>query len=203
MDYATSSDVATFMGAALSTNYTNAVVLALSAASRAVDAFCGRDFETGINTASTMQVEVRSLWRAETPRDFYSTAGLVVALDNDGDGVAETTVASTGYQLYPLNGYLSGVGTVPFHEIRLTDQYFPCGNVRPVLHVTALWGWATIPDPVKRATVQIAAQKLKDPETPFGVAGFDQFGAVRVRMDPRIAEALQPYKRPGNAVMVA
>lgn len=203
MDYATTSDVATFIGTSLGTVNLGNAALALSAASRAVDAFCQRDFETGINTASTMQVEVRSLWRARPDRDFHTTTGLVIAVDNDGDGVAETTIASTGYQLYPLNGFVPGIGTSSYYEIRLTDTTFVQCNVRPVLHVTAKWGWAAVPDVVKRATVMLAAAALQDPTTPFGVAGFDQFGAVRIRVDPRVERMLQPFVRPGNGVLVA
>jgi len=49
----------------------------------------------------------------------------------------------------------------------------------------------------------LTAEMLKDPETPFGVAGFDQFGAVRIRANTRVQQALQPYVRPGNGVLVA
>ena len=204
MDYITSSDLGTYAGATLGTVNLGNAALAIAAASRSVDEFCGRDFETGILTASTMQVEVRSLWRAETPRDFYSTAGLVVALDNDGDGTAETTLTTADYQLYPLNGYVVGVGTSSYYQIRLTSQAFQqCYNVRPVLHVTALWGWSAVPDVIKRATAMLALEMLKDPETPFGVIGVDNVGIMRLRANPRVANILQPFVRPSRAAMVA
>ena len=49
--------------------------------------------------------------------------------------------------------------------------------------------------------VRVPVLDLRDT---FGVAGFDQFGAVRLRpTDPRVAATLQPYQRPGSGVLVA
>lgn len=204
MDYADAAALATYMGVTLSGAYTASAPLALTAASRAVDAYTGRDFSS-TNTASTMSFEVRSLYRAFT-RDFASTDSLVVQLDNSGDGTPETTLTTADYQLYPLNQYVGGIGDgVAYSEIHVINRLYQqwCGNRRrPLLYVTAKWGWAAVPDVIKRSTCMLAAEMLKDPETPWGVAGFDQAGVVRVRSNPRVAAALQPFVRAEQAVMV-
>lgn len=200
-DYALSTDIQTYVGTTLSSASLGNAVLALTAASRAVDSFTGRDFTPSGNTATTMSFAVRSLYRGFV-RDFSTTADLVVALDEDEDGTAETTLTAADYQLYPLNAYIPGVGTASYTEVRLVGRDFTQCNRRPTLHVTAKWGWTAVPDVIKRATVMLAAEMLKDPETPYGVVGFDNVGVIRLRANPRVAMMLQPYVRPEQAVMV-
>lgn len=200
-DYADSTALATYMGVTLSTAYTNAAPLALTAASRAVDAYTGRDFSAP-TTASTMQFEVRSLYRA-----FIRDASTIntISLDTSGDGTPDITLTTADYTLFPLNQYINGIsGLAAYTEIRLHSRFFPDAPwfiPRPPLYVNAVWGWAAIPDVIKRATMMLAAEMLKDPETPWGVAGFDQAGVVRVRSNPRVAAALQPFIRNEQAVM--
>lgn len=207
-DYATATELGTYLGAALGAANAGNAALVLTAASRAVDSFTGRDF-SNTTTASTMSFEVRSLYRAFT-RDFASTTDLVVALDNSGDGTPDTTLTTADYQLYPLNQYVNGIGDgVAYSEIRLVSVYYQqwYGGLyrgrRPLLYVTAKWGWAAVPDVIKRATLMLAADMLQDPTTPFGVFGLDQLGAIRVRNNGRVAAALQPFVRAEQAVMVA
>lgn len=164
---------------------------ALNAASRAVDDFCGRVFTTDTAaTARQFQPHSGSLCLVD---DFYTTSGLVVKTDDDDDGTFETTWAAADYLLQPLNGR-RGAQTWPYTEIHtLIPRSFP-RTAHPAVEVTAKWGWTTPPEPVKYATRLLAMAAWKRKDAPFGVAGFDTFGVVRVRDDPDVARALGPYR---------
>jgi hypothetical protein len=60
---------------------------------------------------------------------------------------------------------------------------------------TARWGWTAVPAPVKEATLALAEETFKMKDAPFGVAGMGEFGAIRVRANPRIVTMLSPYVR--------
>jgi hypothetical protein len=62
--------------------------------------------------------------------------------------------------------------------------------------VTAKWGWLAVPDAVQQATLFLANQYYKTArEAPLGVAGFGDFGAVRVRAMPQVENLLQPLRK--------
>ena len=61
--------------------------------------------------------------------------------------------------------------------------------------ITGTWGWPAVPAMVKQACRIQVARIMKRQESPLGVAGFGEFGVVRVsRLDPDIDAMLQPYK---------
>ncbi|PXY21126.1 hypothetical protein [Prauserella muralis] len=127
--------------------------------------------------------------------DFHTTAGLVIATDEDDDGVAETTWSASDYQLEPLNGVVEGQPGWPFWTIRAVgDKRFPLAR-RATVHVTAQWGWAAVPPRVVQACKILAAETLKLRDAPLGVAGFGDFGVVRVRDNPKAANKLAPLVR--------
>jgi hypothetical protein len=166
-------------------------------------------------TTEVNRITNRVFWRSEeaTPRlytpesylrckvhDFYTTDGLVIETDPSGTGNFSQTWASTDYELSPLNGVVDGMDGWPWWRIRATGNFwFPNllwpstrrGNVR----VTAKWGWESVPFPVKRATLIIAAENWKLSDAPLGVAGFNQFGVVRVRQNSAAMSKLAKFIR--------
>ena len=172
---------------------------ALASASREIEAYCRRQF----NDAGTVSARVFSPLSGSLVRvdDLHTADGLVVATDEDGDGVYETTWSSTDYQLEPLDGVVDGVPGWPYSRIRAAGyRCFPTSR-RPSVQVTARWGWSAVPAPVKEACLLIAAEAFKLKDAPFGVAGFGEFGPVRVRMNTRAQTLLAPYRR--DPVLVA
>lgn len=166
---------------------------AIKAASRQIDKLCRRRFYADATATP------RSFWRDSTIHtyvdEFWTTAGLVIATDQDDDAVFETTWAAADYQLEPLNGVVDGESGWPFSLIRAVEaRTFPIGK-RPSVQVTAKWGWAAIPDDIREATLLSAAELFKLKDAPFGVAGFGEFGAVRIRANPIVLRAISPYKR--------
>lgn len=167
---------------------------ALDSASRGIDDHCQRQFnDSGAATARVYTPE-NACWVIVD--DFSTTTGLVIKTDEGDDGVYEQTWSAADYYLSPANGVVRGRPGFPYWEIRstLTSRYFPTWR-RPSVEVTARWGWAAVPEPVKQACLVLAAEAFKLKDAPFGVAGFGEFGAVRVRENPMAARMLQPYER--------
>lgn len=173
---------------------------ALASASRGITKFCGRQFNKETSaTARTYRPTHAGLAMVD---DFHTTTGLVIATADD-DGVFDTTWTSADYELEPLNGVRDGESGWPFWKIRVVDSSALSFQLhsRATLQVTAQWGWAAVPAPVKQACLILAAETFKLKDAPFGVAGFGDFGAVRVRDNPMAKAKLIPYRR--NAVLVA
>ena len=165
---------------------------ALAAASRGVTDFCKRQFNK--ETVASPRLYRPTGSGLVMVDDFHTTTGLVVQSDD-----LTTTWTATDYQLEPLNGVRNGEPGWPFWKIRADGSlsFTSWGTVQ----VTAQWGWAAIPAPVTQACKILAAENFKLKDAPFGVAGFDGFGAVRVRDNPMAKAKLVPYRR--NAVLVA
>ena len=175
--------------------------VAIAAASRQIDAHCGRFFwrEAGTHTREFYANEHR---RCEVD-DISTVTGLVVQVDDDDDGVFETTLTlSTDFILRPLNA-LDRVPVWPYDEIVLVDAIngnFPMSQSgRPGVRVTARFGWAEVPDDVKKACLVQSAMLFKSADAVFGVTEFANAGAaLRVgrTINPIAAALLEPYCKP-------
>lgn len=198
--YATTAELKTRIGESSAT-FDTVLGEALSTASRWIEKYCGRQFNAaGSATARVYYPQSRLV---ATVEDISTTTGLVIKTDDGNDGTYETTWASTDYQLEPLNGVVDGETGWPYYRIRAVGSYeFPCSRADELapLQVTANWGWSAVPAAVKEACLMLAEETYKLREAPFGVAGYGQYGAIRVRMNPRATDLLGPYRH--NPVMV-
>ena len=166
---------------------------ALSVASRGIERFTGRQFNKA--TTATARVYYPLSAYAVDVDDFHTITDLVIATDPGGYGTFGTLVAAANYELAPLNGIVGGESGWPYSKVCAINTYFPVNTGRASVQVTAQWGWATVPAPVKEACLVLAAEVFKLGDAPFGVAGFGEFGAVRIRQNPKAAEWLTPYRR--------
>jgi len=168
----------------------------LRAASVTINDFCERRFfKDNTATARTYYPVDR---RSALVDDFHTTTGLVIKTDLGDDGTYETTWVSTDYQLEPLGGIVRGMTGWPFWRIRAVEsELFPLTGHRAPLEVTAKWGWAAIPDPIREACLLEAARLFHRKGSPQGVAGFGDFGVVRVSKfrDPDAERLAAPYAR--------
>ena len=173
---------------------------ALASASREIEQWCRRQFnDAGTPTARVYKPRTGCLLAVD---DFSTTTGLTVAVDYGDDGTYETTWSAGDYQPEPLNGVVGGQPGWPFWRLRAVgSSQFPTCSARPAVQVTARWGWATVPAPVREACLVIASELFKLGDAPFGVAGFGEFGPVRIRMNSRAQSLLAPYRR--DPVLVA
>jgi len=177
------------------------VEAAITAASRQIDGRCGRRFYQDDDvTAREFYATSYTCLDSEVDQvlDISTTVGLVVKTDTgDNGGFATSLTIGTNFILLPVN---AADDAVPYTTIRLVDgSTFPMSSSgRPGVQVAAKHGWATVPDPVKRACILQAVQLYKGADAVFGGLSFGDGSFLRVRagLNP-IADALvAPYAFP-------
>ena len=170
------------------------VSLAIATASRAIDDRCKRQFgrvpvaeaRSYIPRAS----RARSGWLVPID-DLMTTTGLLVAVDVDGDGIAETVV--TAYRLRPVNDVAKGR---PWTELLIPSAVVPL--VAGAVQLTALWGWPGVPDSIRQACLLQASRLLARRDAPFGIAGSPETGSemrLLSTLDPDVRVSIEPYRR--------
>ncbi len=158
---------------------------AVTSVSRMIDGYCQRHFWQ--SAAATAR-----LFTAVDPYtiQFGAFNDLVSAAS-----VTQNGTAVTAYRLEPRN--VSGPETRPYTSIRLTSGTFT--ESRPdalsEVTVTGVWGWPAVPAAVKQACRLQVARMFKRADSPLGVAGFGEFGVIRITtLDPDVRALLQPYR---------
>lgn len=165
--------------------------LAVESASRLVDSYTQRYF---YNAGTAV--------RLFAPQDNYVTEiddliSLTTLETSDGDEFG-TTWAAKDYQLEPLNGHVDGLTGHPATRIRAVDDFlFNLLDLEATVRVTGVWGWAAVPTAVKQATVIQAARIFRRNDSPLGIAGFGDMGAVRVgvQLDPDVKHLIDVYRK--------
>lgn len=171
---------------------------AITAASRAVDQYAGRQF--GQVDDAEMRV-YPSAWDSGLCRWFVRIDDLMVAptevaTDPDGDETFTGDVG-TAFVLRELN---AAAKSRPWTRLDLLSSaaYSPSGVDR-LIAVTALWGWSAVPSTVQTATLIQASRFFKRRSAPFGIAGPTADGAPALRLlsrvDPDVEAMLRPYRR--------
>lgn len=112
--------------------------------------------------------------------DISTTEGLLL---NDNP-------LTTHYRLLPRNGVVSGKPGHPYTRIK-SKAFYEGHSYK----VTARWGWPEVPAPIVEAAKMIATETFLAKDTPLGVKGFNEFGAIRVRERAHIEKKLRLYAR--------
>jgi hypothetical protein len=165
--------------------------LAVSAASRALDRHCRRQF------GRTDEVEERryrirynrtqDTWVADID-DLMSVDGLLV------NGVALVDPP----ELYPLNAMAE---LRPWTQLVIPEDV-RSSLERPYVDVTERWGWLAIPDAAEQATAIQAGRVAKRRDALFGVAGSPEAGSemrLLARLDPDVAVLAEVLRRKTRA----
>jgi hypothetical protein len=173
------------------------------AASRAIEQYCERTFwRTNSSVARTF--EPRSLYLVKLPEYNDLVSVTTLKTDTSGDGIYETTWSASDYQLLPYNPG-AAPETRPYTKVKAIVRTFPvlCSTLvrTDLVQITGVWGWPAVPWAIKQATLILAAEMFKLKDAPFGVAGFGDYGVVRIRENPKLAAYAGPYRR--NVVMMA
>jgi hypothetical protein len=109
-----------------------------------------------------------------------------------GRGDSWTTIDDTGYDMLPENALADGWAIETLERVDSTWPVWGSTRVR----VTATWGWPAVPDPIKDACLLLAARLFRRKDSPEGVTGFSDLGAIRVsRYDADYDNAIAPYVR--------
>jgi len=166
----------------------------IEAASRWIDGWCDRSFEAA-GTAATD--------RDFIPSGMYDTLFIddavqvtAVKIDEDVDRTFATSLLPVDYQLEPINARSGGI-TFPYNRlVPNEDGYWPMWRGQATVRVTARWGWPEIPDAVRQACILQSSRLFTRFDSPLGVAGFGDMGAMRVSRfaDPDVELLLQPYR---------
>ena len=112
---------------------------AIEGASRRIDGYCGRFFYK--TNALAVPLFANNAYRLLTC-DISSTTGLIVKLDDNGDGTYETTLTlNTDYIVEPTDYQILGR---PIRTLTMIGGYtYPMFYIPSAagVQVTALWGW--------------------------------------------------------------
>jgi hypothetical protein len=166
--------------------------MAVESASRMIDAECDRNFYSS-GTAT----------RDFTPNDLYTvdtddlTSIVSVKLDDTGDLTFPITLAVTDFQTEPLNQRVSG-NPYPIYRLRMIGDYLlPIWGNQATVRIQGVYGFTPLPIQVTQACVIQASRIFKRLDSPLGIAGFGDMGAVRVssRVDPDVAMLIRPFKK--------
>ena len=192
-DYTTPATLKAYMGLTV-TATDSQVAAAIGSASREIDGHCRRRFYA--DTVTSARIYRRSTEHTVAIDDAVVDSITTVQLDTGQDGTWAYTVAVADWLAEPLNGVGANGLAWPVTRLRtLGALTIPLDTTsqRPCVKVTARWGWPAIPEPVTQAALILAAETYKLREAPFGVAGFDQYGAVRIKSLPQVERLLAPF----------
>jgi hypothetical protein len=195
-DYITAGDLKAFVRIPTDDTIDDAqLALAISAASRAVDRACNRQFGTTTTTQERFYTATydRTSFRWIVSTDDMQTPSQI-AFDSANDVTYSGSI--TPVRLTPVNAVSNGK---PFEGFIVDST----STVQPTtlangVRVTAIFGWASVPAAVKQATLLQASRFLARRESPFGVAGSPDVGSelrLLARLDPDVEVALAPYRR--------
>jgi len=169
--------------------------MAVESASRLIDGYCGRSF---FSQGTAIRV-----YAPDNPYlvqiDDLSSGTVTVKTSSVADSIFDTTWATTDIQLEPLNGRTEGQAW-PFTRIRAVGDYlWPSDDYgEATVQVTGVFGWpGGAPTNVKQAAIIQASRIFKRLDSPLGVAGFGDMGAIRVGrgLDPDVAQLVEPYRK--------
>lgn len=173
------------------------VTLAVSAASRAIDKACGRQFGKVDAAESRYYTAVRDRSRRRWVIDIDDLStldGVTVKFDGDDDGTYGDLIDEV--QAKPVNAAVLGL---PFTQLVVhpnsTTQ--PTGR-EDAVEVRGAFGWPAVPVAIKQATLLQASRLLWRRDAPAGVSGSpDGPGEVRLlaKVDPDVAVLVRPFYR--------
>ena len=171
--------------------------VAISAASRAIDRACHRQF--GKDDAPTTRYYTASFdrqsrrWVVDID-DLMNVSGLVVAYDQADDQTYDSVVQ--GYRLAPINAVANGM---PWTGLTMNHGASPgLGGIEHGVRVTGSFGWSAVPAGIKQATLLQASRLLARRDSPYGIAGSPDVGSelrLLAKLDPDVEVSVTPYKR--------
>ena len=170
--------------------------LAAAGASRAIDEITGRYFWRGTDTRTYIPETISR----QSLDDLVSVT--TFKIDRDGDGTFEETwVLGTDYVLEVAPGKYNPAAKGEMWPYTAA-QVITGGKLFPFtwmwshldrIQVTGVFGWPAVPLNVKNAAIIAGAQIFRIKDAPFGVAGFGEFGVVRVQSNPQVMWLLHRY----------
>jgi hypothetical protein len=191
-DYATAAELAEYL------SIEDAVdeafhQLAVTASSRAVDRDTNRQFgleDEPVERFYTARYDrQRRRWVVEID-DLMTTTGLVVTVVGGATGGVDV------FDLKPANAAADGRPWTMLVVDPQSAELPTCAE--DGVSVLAPFGWTTVPDTVKEATLLQSSRLVTRRVAPFGVAGSPETGSemrLLAKVDPDVSVTLGPYRR--------
>lgn len=164
--------------------------MAIESASRLIDGYTYRYFYNAGTATRNFAAEDSYLVNID---DLVSISELK---STDEIGSEYTTWLATDYQLQPVNGKQDGLN-IPYTSIlAVDDKLFNTLGSQALVRITGVWGWSAVPIAVTQATIIQSSRIYKRLDSPLGVAGFGDLGAIRVgrALDPDVEQLVMPYR---------
>lgn len=188
--YAELDDLRTYLSMQEDDRFNSALTQALESVSEEIEQFCNRQFNK-TTTATAREFPILNS-RHVIVDDFFTTTSLVI--ESTGEtGTYDTTWAAADYELHPLNGVVSGQTGWPYNKIKMRAGGSKAFRRGGRMRVTAQWGWNAVPAPVKQSCLIMAGATFQLKDSPFGVAGSDQWGTIRVKDNLMAQNKLSRY----------
>lgn len=164
--------------------------MAIESASRLIDGYTYRYFYNAGTATRNFQAEDSYLVLID---DLISISELK---STDEVGSEYVTWNASDYQLQPVNGKQDGLNTPYTSILAVDDKLFNTLGSQALVRVTGVWGWSAVPMAVTQATIIQASRIYKRLDSPLGVAGFGDLGAIRVgrALDPDVEQLVMPYR---------
>ena len=170
--------------------------MAIESASRAIDGHAMRSFYSSGTATRYYAADDSFVCQVD---DLAGTA-ITLSTSANGDGIFDVTWSDVDYQLEPTNGYTDGL-TVPYTRIRAVQNYlFPVQAGENLVKVTGVFGWSAVPIAITQACVVQSSRLFKRLDSPLGIVGFGDMGAMRVTryLDPDVEQLVAPYRKLRN-----
>lgn len=162
------------------------LAVAITAASRAIDNHCNRQFGNTAAVARTYRADFdydRNRWTVDVD-DLQTVTGLVVTID---------AAITTDFLLEPSNAVADGKA---WTRLVMGDGFWADDDA---VSIVAAWGWTTVPAAVVLATKLQTGRFVARRNAPFGIAGSPDAGSemrLLARVDPDVAVSLAGFRRP-------
>ena len=161
----------------------------LDGAAAAIDLWTGKTFAPATQTRYYASEDGVSL--AVDPLVSVTT----LATDEDGDRTYETEWAATDYRLLPLNAVADGQPYTGIAVDGVNGRYTFPGHAAAV-RVTGSFGHATVPVPIREATLRLGQRLYGLRDALLGLGGARETGfAVVIPEDVDLQNLLDPYRR--------
>lgn len=194
--YASNSQIKAALGIT-DTDRDALISMAGSAASELIDIYTGRTFAT--SGTVTRYFAPDDSWHL--PVDDLAGTAITVESSTSANGTYDITWTASDYQLEPLNGRLNGIPW-PYTSLRAVGSYsWPVAAGEATVRVTGVYGWTSVPAVVTEAAVLQSSRLFMRFQSPLGVAGGNEFGAMRVTrsLDPDVAVLLADFREGSRA----
>lgn len=164
----------------------------INSASRMIDQYCNRYFYSG------SAGEVRYFKATDAYNCWIDDCQTITEVRTaQSNPITFNQVwASTDYQTIPANTLANGAYQPITGIIAVYNYFFPTWQDSNLVKVTGTWGWASVPDSIKFATIIQASRLFKRLESPLGVAGVSDIGIMRVgsNIDGDVAQLINPFR---------